>query len=302
VDFDSDGVLDVLSGSWPGELYFFRGEGRGKFAAGATIKDKDGKVIRLSNASTVFASDWTGDSRLDLLLGSIEGDVYLVPNLASSTGNAFGKARKLMAGDTAIRVPDGDSHPIVADWDSDGNPDLVVGAGDGSVLWYRNGGGRTDPKLEAAQVLLTAGRKPTHAAPTRSGGRGMRAKVCVTDWNGDGALDLLVGDFSFSQAEKKPLSPSEQAAQKQARGEMTAAKGDYQRSSQEIRRLGRPPAAAARRAAWNRRMQPIQARQRKALDRLRQAQRVLMRSELPFKTDGFVWLVTAQPTTVAQQR
>ena len=29
----------------------------------------------------------------------------------------------------------------------------------------------------------------------------MRAKVCVADWNGDGRLDLLVGDFATQKPE-----------------------------------------------------------------------------------------------------
>ena len=50
MDFDGDGTSDLLSGSWPGELYFFKGDGKGKFAAGETLKDKDGKVIKLGSA------------------------------------------------------------------------------------------------------------------------------------------------------------------------------------------------------------------------------------------------------------
>ena len=30
MDLDGDGRTDILSGSWPGELYFFKGEGKGK--------------------------------------------------------------------------------------------------------------------------------------------------------------------------------------------------------------------------------------------------------------------------------
>jgi hypothetical protein len=302
VDFDSDGVLDVLSGSWPGELYFFRGEGKGRFAAGVTIKDKDGKTIRLSNASTVFASDWNGDGRLDLLVGSIEGDVHLIPHLGSATGSAYGSAQKVIAAGKPIRVPHGDSHPTVADWDRDGRLDLIVGAGDGAVHWYRGGGNGNEPELEAARVLLPAGREAMGRPAAQKGQRGMRAKICVTDWNGDGALDLLVGDFSVSQAERKPLSASMQAALKKARAAMTVAMRDYQRASQELHGLGRPAASRAGRAAWNRKAQPIRTRQTKAMERMRQAQRVAMQHEPPFSYDGFVWLATAQATTVAQQR
>jgi hypothetical protein len=44
--------------------------------------------------------------------------------------------------------------PFAADWDGDGRPDLLVGAGDGSVLWYRNVRSTGSPELAAAQVLI----------------------------------------------------------------------------------------------------------------------------------------------------
>jgi hypothetical protein len=62
VDFDGDGNPDLLSGSYaPGDLYLFRGEGKGRFKASEIIKDKDGKPVRVGYASTVFAYDWRGN-------------------------------------------------------------------------------------------------------------------------------------------------------------------------------------------------------------------------------------------------
>ena len=38
MDFDADGILDMISGSYdPGDLYLFRGLGKGKYAKGETI-------------------------------------------------------------------------------------------------------------------------------------------------------------------------------------------------------------------------------------------------------------------------
>ena len=42
----------------------------------------------------------------------------------------------------------GDAAPVAADWDGDGVLDLLVGAEDGSVVWYRNAGTPRAPKLE----------------------------------------------------------------------------------------------------------------------------------------------------------
>jgi hypothetical protein len=47
VDLDGDGYADIISGSWPGELFLFRGLPGGKFAAPEMLKDKDGNIINI---------------------------------------------------------------------------------------------------------------------------------------------------------------------------------------------------------------------------------------------------------------
>ena len=45
MDINNDGHVDLLSGSWPGEIFLFKGEPGNSFAAPQMIKDKDGKII-----------------------------------------------------------------------------------------------------------------------------------------------------------------------------------------------------------------------------------------------------------------
>lgn len=75
---------------------------------------------------------------------------------------------------------------MTADWDDDGRRDLLLGCGDGSVWWFRNVTDSREPTLEAGRILIPP------PAPTDT--RGSRAKACPVDWNGDGRLDLIVGD------------------------------------------------------------------------------------------------------------
>ena len=213
MDFDGDGVNDLLSGSYPGELYFFKGLGGGKFAPSEQLKQADGKPIKLGMAAVVFAHDWDGDGDLDLVVGDIEGQVHLVINEGSKTRPSFGKDVLLQADTNPIKLAGGDAGPSVADWDGDGKADLLVGTGSGGVYWYRNTGTNQAPKLAAAQPLIPEqGEAPAAGQPARSG---MRAKVHAVDWNKDGKLDLLVGDFAYAQAQ--PALTDEQKAQQETR-------------------------------------------------------------------------------------
>ena len=204
----------MLTGCWPGQLHFFRGTTDGGFAASTALTFADGKPIELGSASTVFAADWEGDGDLDLLVGDIDGQVHLVPNASGGKALEFQAAERVRAGGKALEVG-GDSGPVVADWDADGRQDLIVGAGDGAVTWYRNLAREGAPMLAAGVTLVPSARTPDRRATPTTGEPvcGMRTKVAVADWNEDGRLDLLVGDFGSSSSEAPELTP-EQAKQR----------------------------------------------------------------------------------------
>ena len=262
MDFDGDGIKDIISGSWPGEIFLFRGKGDGTYGPPEKLKDKDGNVINVGGAvretadsititgdaefkedkegsyveyngkiyrdsdkkqllvtgcaSSVAVADWNGDGLLDLIVGDIQGHVSVYLNEGTKQQYAFGKPTRLKAGGKEIAVPHGDAGPCVADWDGDGLADLIVDCGDGSVIFYRNIGAAKEPKLAEGVVLVPAGTieydgDKMSKEPTR----GVRAKVCVVDYNGDGIPDLLVGDLS-NQKPNRPALTAEQKKKQEA--------------------------------------------------------------------------------------
>jgi hypothetical protein len=296
VDFDGDGTPDILSGSWPGELYFFKGQGKGKFARAEILKDRDGKAIKLGSATTVFACDWRGSGKLDLLVGDIDGHAWLVPNEGTRTKPAYGKAEKLQAGGKDIKVNHGDSQPVMADWEGSGKPGLVVGCGDGSVLWYRNTGTRSEPKLAAPRTLVAAPQQRDFTKVVKDPGRGSRAKVWVGDFNGDGRLDLLVGDFSMSQGEAPKLTDADRALQKETQAKVAKLQKELQPFYQEYGKVAgvKPNETDTQKAEREKKQKELLEKYRDKLNEQGKLYTTLRKFERPYLYHGHVWLFLRQ--------
>jgi len=324
VDINNDGHVDLLSGSWPGEIFLFKGGPDHSFAPPEMIKNKDGKIINIGGgmrergfgggisivgsakfettpegtfvnyqgkryestpdrpigitgtASTAHAADWDGDGDYDLIIGDINGKVYLVPNEGTPESYAFGRERQL----TSVRSRR--AGPFTADWDGDGDLDLLVGAEDGSVSLYRNIGDVKSPELAPAVQLVPPGErtdKNTVQNAPKDVCRGRRSKICVTDWNGDGLLDLLVGDIAYQKPDLPEPSPEEKAEHDRLRKELQTVQMSYGELIQKI--LG-----------------PSRLRTKEEIDQVQnemkpiQKRMMELRSKLPPECDrhGWVWL------------
>jgi hypothetical protein len=308
VDLDGDGIGDILSGSYDGDLYFFKGQGHGEFAAPVKLQ-REGKVINLGASSTVFAADWRGTGRLDLLVGGMRGDVYLIPNDGTIAKPVYGAPRKLAAGGQPIKGSHhGDSQPVAADWDGDGLLDLIVGWGDGSVVWYRNVGTKTEPKLAKGVTLVPAAPPPNYddnAPPNRDSKPGVRAKVCVVDWNGDGRLDLLVGDFGGIYGAKANLSEADQKAEQEAKRKRQELEKKMQPFYDEYARQLKAAAkgshsAQGKREGQQQAQEVLKQKEFQALRKeMQQVTETLRKFQRPPLYQGHVWLYVRKPPPAA---
>ncbi len=101
-----------------------------------------------------------------------------------------------------VKSPINRAAPHVVDWDNDGDLDLLSGTSDGGAVWSENIG--TCSKSEWAEfvsLIAPPSRSAlTTARPTEGTPKPSRAsRIWATDWNGDGELDLLLGDASIVQ-------------------------------------------------------------------------------------------------------
>ena len=176
-------------------------------------------VATTGTASVLNVADWDGDGDLDLIVGDIGGNLYLIPNEGTAQSYAFGKEKKLLAGGQPARV-ESRAGPCVADWDGDGDLDLLVGSEDGSVSLFRNTGSVKAPELAAGVQLLPPGRGLYPAQDAKQTQRGIRSKLWVTDWNGDGKPDLLLGDFTHQKPDLPEPTLEERAKYDRIRKEL----------------------------------------------------------------------------------
>jgi|GEM_PF-1025411 hypothetical protein len=231
-DLDGDQELDMLVNSYdPGHCYLFRGieksaqkaSGPIAFAEREELLDKVGVPVRSapiqeqtyqSFGSFFDAVDWDADGDLDLVIGCFDGGLKVRFNEGNAQQPVFASENVTIeiAGEP-LKVA---AHlcPVVADWDQDGMWDIVAGSDDGSVTWFRNIGKTGTPEFAAGQTLV--GKHDGNGYnivywPGDPVVPGIRSQPEVVDFNRDGKLDLLVGDFYTAFDFRKDLNDADRA-------------------------------------------------------------------------------------------
>ncbi len=150
-DYDGDGTLDLIAGVGDWSDYGWD-----------NAFDKQGR--------------WTR--------GPLHGYVYLIHNFGTTEKPQYERAEKILAGDKHVDVY-GMPSPNFADFDGDGDLDLICGEFVDKLTWFENTGSRTHPRYAAGRYLTYNGKI-------------LKMDLCMIvpvalDWDKDGDVDLIVG-------------------------------------------------------------------------------------------------------------
>ena len=90
-----------------------------------------------------------------------------------------------------VNNPEGDLciSPQMIDWDGDGDLDLFMGCRGGKLALRLNEGTRDKPSFSTTETYVTVKGKATYEKRRR----GSPYCTTVADWDGDGLLDILIG-------------------------------------------------------------------------------------------------------------
>ncbi len=192
MDWNNDGLQDIVVGDGPGYVHLYLNKGTAHMPdldSGSNI-EAGGVPINVGGRAAPAVDDWNGDGKKDLLVGNFDGNIKIFLNEGTDTAPIFNSSYNLMFSNgrevnIGTRIA-----PRIFDWDRDGLKDLLAGEFEGNIYFLRNKGTNNKPVFDSSEkLLLTTGEPLLYSGK----GRGHRARLTVTDWNNDGIHDILAG-------------------------------------------------------------------------------------------------------------
>ena len=225
-DWDGDGDEDIICGNTAGYVAFFENLSGPKVEhprwGASRLLQAGGKTLRImagANGSiqgpceskwgytTQTVADWDHDGLPDLIVNSILGRVVWYRNIGARNAPKLTGAQPINVQwreeQPALKWgwmrPEGNAlltqwrtTPVVVDWNHDGLEDLLMLNHEGYLtLFPRSKRGGKLLLHEPQRIFETNNPFGYVRLNAKTAGGSGRRKLCVTDWDGDGRLDVL---------------------------------------------------------------------------------------------------------------
>ncbi len=237
-DWDRDGDIDLVVGDEDGRVALVEniglrnglGERKMPCFAAPVYFQQEADTLKCGALATPVGFDWDGDGDFDIVSGNTAGYIEYFENM-SGPGIAapqWNKAVRLEADGKIFRVMAGPNGSIqgpaeakwgyttlgIGDWDGDGLPDIVLNSILGKVVWLKNVGTRSRPKLAASapiEVEWETDQPRLAWGWMRPQGKELltqwRTTPALFDFNRDGLMDIAMldqeGYLAFFERAKK---------------------------------------------------------------------------------------------------
>jgi len=220
VDFDGNGVLDVIvgiddwseygwdnawdeNGNWKnrqtiGAVYVIQNSGtneKPQYEKPYLLADSNGNTTLTYGWPSPSFEDMDGDGDLDLLCGEFRDKFTYFENIGSRTAPLYAPGVRPTIEDGSIAHIDlCMATPVVFDWTQDGNPDILCGDEDGRVALFEHTGKFREESADGKIVKCPIFKSPLYFQQEAEFLKtGALATPCCADLNGDGAIDIIAG-------------------------------------------------------------------------------------------------------------